>query len=470
MVAIPLASKSDPAKREVVTQERLVNFYASRSPSGARSDFYLTRTPGMTAWSRNSSDISRGLFNAGAYGLGVFGSRLFSFNANGTAASVPGAVSGTRDVRWSQNNASDRETVIVTGGTPYQYDGSALSAITGGPLPANPIDTICVDGITLMLFADRRVFWSDVNDADAYNALQFFTVPGVGPLRAGMALGNQIIFWGQDDFYIFRRVPDDADEPFQLIQGSSKPFGCVNTFANCNVGGLVCFVDQYGVPRVLGQGYLPESITNEGVQADIDGLTDKSVIRLWGYVAGDRGFLILWSPDFCWAYDFKEKRWHNRQSYQRNTWQAKYYMRFAEKDLVAPDQSGGVFFLDDKTLTEDAEHIVWSVTCPPVMNFPNGGVIHTLDLDIEVGTGLGASAASEDQQPGITLFISVDGGKTFRTGRVASLGSRGQWRKRVTWNRCGSFGREGFVLKFSGAAGVPHAVMNLAANISQRAA
>lgn len=468
MVAIPLASKTDPAKREVVTQERLVNWYASRSPSGARSEFYLTRTPGLTAWSRNSSDICRGLFDADGYGLGAFGSTLFRFNTSGGATSVSGSISGTRDLRCSQNNASPRETAIVTGGTAYQYNGTNLTAISGD-LPPNPIDTICVNGITLMLFADRKVFYSPVNDADSYNALNFFTVPGTGELRAGMELGNQIVFWGQNDFYIFRHVADDADDPFQMVQGASKPFGCINTFANCDVGGLVCFVDQYGVPRVLGQGYLPESIGTEGVQADIDALSDKSVIRLWGYVSGDRGFLVLWTPEFCRVYDFKEKRWHSRISYQRNTWQAKYYMRFAERDLVSPDQSGGVFFLDDNAFTEDGGHIVWDVVCPPLTNFPGGGSIYTVDLDIEVGTALGASAALADQEPRITMSLSLDGGKTFKTGRVASLGGRGQWRKRVTWNRCGSFGREGVVFKFSGSAGVPHAIMNLSAEITKRA-
>jgi hypothetical protein len=470
MVAIPLASKTDPAKREVVTLETLVNLYASRSPSGARSDFYLTRTPGFSVWSLNASDLCRGLFDADSYALGVFGSTLFRFNASGLPTSITGSIAGTRDIRWSQNNATARETVIVTGGTAYQYDGSSLATISDGDLPASPIDTICIDGITLMLFADRRVFYSPVNDANSYGALDFFTVPGTGELRAGIVLGNQIVFFGQDDFYIFRHVAEDADDPFQIIQGSSKPFGCINTFANCNVGGLACFVDQYGVPRVIGQGYLPESIASEGVQASIAALADKSTIRLWGYVAGDRGFLVLWSGDFCWVYDFKEKRWHKRQSYQRNTWQAKYYMRFAEKDLIAPDQSGGVFYLDDETLTENGGHIVWDVICPPVTNFPNGGTVFTVDLDIEVGTGLGGSAAAEDQNPQITMYISVDGGKTFKTGRTASLGSRGQWRKRVSWNRCGPFGREGVVFRFSGSAGVPHAIMNLSANIEQRAA
>jgi hypothetical protein len=199
-------------------------------------------------------------------------------------------------------------------------------------------------------------------------------------------------------------------------------------------------------------------------------LENKDEIRLFGYVSKDRGFLIVRSSKFCWVYDFKESRWHNRLSYQRTTWQAKYYMRFASKDLVAPDQSGGVYYLDDESYTEYGDHIVWELIIPPVTNFPNGGVINSIDFDIETGTGLDASAADEDQEPVITMLKSVDGGKTFATGRQRSIGKRGEWRKRVSWNRCGDFGREGFVLKFTGSAGVPDAIMNLAADIEERAA
>jgi hypothetical protein len=74
---IPLASKSDPAKRQVVTSERLTNLFAVKSPEGARSPFYLNRTPGMTAWSRCSSDLCRGLFDADTEALGIYGSTLF---------------------------------------------------------------------------------------------------------------------------------------------------------------------------------------------------------------------------------------------------------------------------------------------------------------------------------------------------------------------------------------------------------
>lgn len=424
----------------------------------------------MTAWSRPSSDLCRGLFDADTEGLGVYGSTLFRFNDIGGPTSVSGSISGTRGIRFSQNNAANRETVLATGTTAYQYTNGSLSTIAGDLAAINIIDTICINGITICFTIDGKGYYSAVNNANSYSSLNFFTVPGTGLFKAAMLLGNQFVCWRDEGMSVFRHVADDADEPFQLLQGADKPFGCLNTFANATVGGQVFFVDQYGAPRVISTGYQPQPIGNEGVLADILELEDKDDLRLWGYVSGDRGFVVFYSSEFCWVFDLKELRWHNRQSYQRVTWQAKHYMRFANKDLVAPDQSGDLFYLDDATFSEDGEHIVWEVTCPPVTNFPNGGTIHGLNFDIEVGTALGPDAAEEDQEPRFTAFISRDAGKTFGIGRQLSLGTRGKWRKRLSLNRCGDFGREGFIVHMTGSGKTPNAIMNLDGQITPKAA
>lgn len=470
MVAIPLASKSDPAKREVVSPERLVNLYAVAASEEARSRFYLNRTPGMTAFSLVSSELCRGLFNADSEGLGVYGSTLFSINEDGGAILVSGTIAGTRDIRFAQNNATNRETTLATGTTFYQYTNGALSIITGDLSGINIVDAICINGIHIAFTAAGRAYYSAVNDANNYSALNFFDVPGTGSFVAARLIGNQFAVWREYGMYIYRHDADDADEPFKLVNGADKPFGCLNTFANADVGGVVCFVDQYGMPRIVGQGYLPQPIGNDGVQSDIAEMVDSSELRLWGYVTGSSQFLVVRSSEFCWVYDFREQRWHERQSYQRVTWQAKHHMRFAGKDLVAPDQSGDLFFLDNTSFSEDGEHIVWEATCPLVTNFPNGGTIHALHFDIEVGTALGADAESEDREPQFMVFISRDAGKTYGIGRQLSLGTRGKWRKRLTLNRCGDFGREGFVIRLSGAGKTPNAIMNLDAEISKRAA
>jgi len=470
VVAIPLASKSDPAKREVVTSERLVNLYAIKAPETARASFYLNRTPGMTTAVSYSSDLSRGLFNADTEALDIRGSVLFSINSNLGPTSISGTIAGTRDCRFSQNNAANRETVIATGSTAYQFTNSALSVIGGDLASLDIVDTICINGISICFEEDGNSLYSPVNDANSYSSLNFFTVPGTGAFKAAQVLGNQFICWRESGMTVFRHVADDADEPFQLVQGADKPFGCLNTFANANGDGQIYFVDQFGMPRVISQGYNPVAIGNEGVCGDIRDLVDKEDLRLWYYNAGERGFLVVYSSEFTWVFDIKEQRWHNRQSYQRVTWQAKHYMRFANKDLVAPDQSGDLFYLDDTSFSEGGEHLIWEFTIPPVTNFPNGGDIHSLNFDIEVGTALGPDAADEDQEPRFTVFISRDAGKTYGIGRQISLGTRGQWRKRLSLNRCGDFGREGFIIRASGAGKTPNAIMNLEGDIKPKAA
>lgn len=470
MVAIPLASKSDPAKREVVTGERLINLYAIRAPETARAQFYLNRTPGLTSAVTHSPELSRGLHDTGEELLDVRGATLFRINESLAPLSVSGSISGTRDIRFSTNNATNRETVLATGSTAYQYTNGALSTIGGDLSGLSIVDTICINGITICFTNDGKGYYSAVNDANSYNALNFFTVPGSGEFRGARVVGKQFVCWRESGSFFFRHEGNDADDPFRIVDGADKTFGCLNIFANFVLEGVVHYVDQYNVPRTIGQSYLPQPFGNDGVQTAIEALSDKSELRLWGYVSGDRGFLVIHSSMFCWVHDFKEQRWHERQSYQRTTWQAKHYARYTNSDLVAPDQSGDLFRLDDTLYREDGRHLLAETDTPPVTNFPNGGTINALHLDIEVGTALGALAPSEDQEPHISMQISTDGGKTYGISRALSLGTRGQWRKRVSWYRCGSFGREGFIVKFRISSAVGFAIMNLDADIEPKAA
>ena len=472
MVAIPLASKSDPAEREVVGIETLVNMRAVKAPSQSKSEqFYLTRTPGFGSWSACSPELCRGLYAAtSTLALGLYGSTLFKFNSSGGPTSI-GSISGTSDVRWAINNAN--EVVIVTGTTAYQYDidANSLSVVSDNDLPANPIDVGSIDGIILYAFADRRVFYTPVNDANSIDSLDFFTVPGTGQLKAVVVLGQMIFFFSDKEYCVYVRDGNDADEPFKLLKGAGKPFGCINTHANSTIAGSLYFVDQDGIARSIAEGGgLPQAISNSGVQVDIRLLEDKDEIRVWGYTSGGTGFVVVRSSEFAWVYDIREVRWHNRLSYQRTTWQPKFQMRFANLDIIAPDQSGEAFYLSEDLLTENGEHIVWEVTCPTVHQFPNGIVLHRLALDIEAGTAVGADGAEEDQEPAITMFKSIDGGKTWSTGRQASLGRRGEWNKPVTWNRLGMTGRHGVIFRFSGSAAVANALMNLDLTPSKRAA
>lgn len=456
---IPLASKSDPAKREIVSDEKLINLYAEQAPSGAKADFALYRTEGHRSFSLASDELCRGLFPFGDELIGVFGSDVLSFDTEGNFT-IEGTVAGSDDVQFSRNDAVTAQLAIVIPdtGAVYKYENSAVSLISDADL-GDIIDSEHVDGYQLMIEADGTLQYSTLNDLDEYDALDFVTAEGdPDGLLAIKRNGDDIFLFGVKTTEVFRHV-DDSDNPFQRVKGAVLPVGIINKYAKCEVGGILCWVDNHGIVRKRGASYNPDPISNSGVQKDIADLEDKETIRVFGFIEDGHGFFTVRSPFWSWTYDFKEQRWHNRASSQRNTWKAKHYARFANKHIIAGDQEGGLFYLDPDYGFENGERIVWEATLPPLSKFPNGFSAFAFDLDIECGTAMDSSEDESDQEPMITLYASIDGGKSFNSMGTRSLGTRGQYRKQVRWPRLGKYGREGAVFKISGSSGAVQAIM-----------
>jgi hypothetical protein len=457
---IPLASKSDPAKREIVSDEKLVNLYAEQAPSGAKADFALYRTEGHRPFGAGSDELCRGMFVFGIELLVVAGDQLLSFDSVGNFT-VKGTIPGSADVQFSRNDAATPQVAIVIPdtGAVYKYESGSVSLISDNDL-GDIIDTEHVDGFQLMIEADGTVQYSTINDLDEYDALDFVTAEGdPDGLLAIKRNGDDIFLFGVKTTEVFRHV-DDADNPFQRVKGAVLPVGIINKYAKYDVGGILCWVDNHGIVRKRGASYNPDPISNSGVQKDIAALADKETIRVFGFIEDGHGFLIVRSPFWSWTYDFKERRWHNRASSQRTTWKVKHYARFANKHIVAGDQEGGLFYLDPDYGFENGERIVWEATLPPIDKFPNGASIFAIDLNVECGTAMDSSEDASDQEPMITLYMSIDGGKTFEPMGTRSLGRRGEYRKQVRWTRLGKYMREGCVLKFSGSSGAVSALMS----------
>jgi len=456
---IPLASKSDPAKREIVSDEKLVNLYAEKAPAGAKSEFALYRTEGQRLFSLASEELSRGLFTFGDELLYVAGESLLSITEGGTVT-IKGTVPGSDDVQFSRNDASTPQVAIVVPdtGNVYKYESGSVSLISDGDL-GDIIDTEHVDGYQLYIQADGTVQYTTINDLDAIDALDFVTAEAdPDGLRAIKKHGDDIFLFGAKTTEVFRHV-DDADNPFQRIKGAVIPVGILNKYSKCVVGDRLFWVDHTGIPRLRGDGYSAPPLLNDGVIRDIVSLEDKETVRCFGFQQGKHAFLVVRSPMWCWTYDLTEGRWHNRSSSQRAAWKSKHCADFASKVIVVGDQEGSLFYLDPDYGFENGERIVWEATLPPLSQFPRGFSAFAFDLDVECGTAMDSSEDESDQEPMITLYASNDGGKTFSSMGVRSLGRRGEYRKQVRWTRLGKFGREGAVFKISGSSGAVSAVI-----------
>lgn len=486
MTLIPLASGSDPGKSDLVTKERLVNLYAEPSPQGARGQFALYRTPGLSLYIPVSSDIGRGMVSLDDLDLllSVHGQTIFKINPDKTYFSQTGTLSGSDDLIITRNMADPVQVGLCCTSGLFVWDATSETVtkvsdtgLTGFGAP----NSVCtVKEYTIAAFDDGTMVSSDIGAMTSWDALNFATADArpdqlirVYPYRDELlACGKTgIEFWGFDS--------SNTAFPFSPKQGAITDVGLIEKHAITDLGGALYWVDQFGAMQTLSQGYGSKKISNNGVDRAVSdylaGGGEASGIKVFGYFEGGHQFIVVRASTFCWVYDAAIGKWAERQSYQRDTWQAKHYARFNDMHIVSRDIAGDLLKIDDESFAEaiDATNndpLIWEVITPPVDAFPNGGVMDRLALDIETGTAIDSSGASQDQNPEFTEEHSLDGGKTWSTPRVVSLGSHAQYRKRVQINGLGRFNREGVMFRLRGSAAIRMAILRADLSARERAA
>lgn len=486
MSEILLASQSNPGRSELVSGERLLNLYAeisprviaSKKPAG-RSQFALYRTPGLKSYIRISSDIGRGMIPMEDVGflVTVHGQTVFKSDADRNYFSVSGSLSGADDLIIARNTKSPDPQIAFFGSAgAFVTDLSTVTSISDSDFTSFGVahSGCFIKGFIIAGYDDGTMLASAVNSATAWDALDFATASASpDELRRVYNFRDELLAFGKETVEVWSYDASNTAFPLSPVAGAVIPVGIVGKQAITDLAGQLYWVDQLGIVRSLGQGYSATRISVHGVERAITDYlaagNEGNGIKVWGYVDGGHQFIVVRSSTFCWVYDLSTKVWAERGSFQRDTWQAKHYARCFDTHIVSCDVSGDLFQLDELTYDEDSNPLPWEVVTPPVDHFPGGGVIDRVDLDIETGTAQGAGADTQDQNPAMTMEVSIDGGKTFGVARSISLGSRAEYRKRVRINRCGRFDGDGLMFRFRGSAKVRMAFLRVSIQARPRA-
>ncbi len=476
MTEIPLASKSDPGKSDLVTKERLLNLYAEQSPSSSRSAFALYRTPGLPSYIPISSELCRGLISLEDQGtlLSLFGSTLYQSDADKNYNAISGVVLGNDDVVLARNTASpDPQVMICTSSATYYTDGSTLTQITDTQLTdfGIPHSAAFIKGFMIVGFTDGTMLASDIQDVSSWDSLNFAKADAMpDDLRRVYPFRDELLAMGKDGIEFWAYDASNTAFPLSPIPGAVVPVGLMGRHSVTDLGGVIYWLDQYGIFRSLSQGYSAQRISKHGLERDVSDYlkagNSRDGIKVWGYIEGGHQFIVVRASTFCWVHDAATQIWHERRSKNRDTWRAKHYARCFDTHIVSSDNTGNLYSLDESYYAEGNDRITWEAILPPIDNFPNGGVLDRLSLDIETGTAVDGSGDEEDQNPTIIVDWSVNGGRTWSIPRQVSLGKRAEYRKRLTVNRMGSFGREGIMFRLRGSAKVRMAILR--ADLSAR--
>lgn len=375
----------------LVANVRHINCYVEDAGTDAKNRTPIYVCPGLTRFDNGSyTGISRGLIQLNDSSLIAFlGNEVVSLDTEGSTTTL-GTLVGSGRVHLARNrNAAPQIAIVTNSGLYHILQSGTISQINDADLPP-PNSVAYLKGFFLFSIADGRIFQSDL-DASNVGALAFDSANSrsEGLVRVFTHSGFLYAF-GKKTTEIWQADASLASEPFVFspIQ-QDIDYGCIAPFSVAQVGTGLAWVDDDGIVR-YGRDGGAQRISNHALERAIEDLTNAERATIAGRQWFHEGheFYTLFSDQFTWTHDFLTGQWHERMSYDSDTWMANDIVSFDSKYIAGSATDGKLFRIDADNYTENNEHLILDIRAPVVHTFPMGYIADTLEVDAIMGVGL----------------------------------------------------------------------------------
>lgn len=411
--------------------ERLVNCFAEAAPPEGKAPSVLMRSPGIATFCNVGTGPGRGLVQFGNELYAVSGNTLYHVTSGGAAVSL-GTISGSAVVSFAANQS--QLVICDTSGVAYVYDGATLAQITD-PDWNNGVQCCSLDNYILFRTGNSGQFFSSaLADAASYDALYFATAEGTGDKLVGIITDHrQIVLAGEYSIELWYDAGGN-DFPFQRDVNGFIELGCAAGATLAKADNSIYWLASDLTVRRL-EGLTPMRVSQHGVEQAISTYSLNDAYA-FGYTQNGHIFYVLVFPGSgaTWVYDATTREWHERSSYGLSRWRPCSAAFCYGQNYVQDYQTGKIGYLKADTYTDWDDTQRMEATFPSAYN--NGGRIfhRTFEVMAETGVGVVTGLGSDPQ---ITLEMSDDGGRTWRTAATKSMGQIGKYRTRVKWDRLG---------------------------------
>lgn len=429
-----------------VDAQACVNLFPEINPLGTgkeREVASLVPTPGLSTLLTLADSPVRGLYTASngeVYAVG--GEKLYSISSAWAATELGTLNTSTGPVSMKDNGTS---LVIVDGASGYHWNMSTdtFAEITDSDFyPADQVDFL--DGYFIFnRTGTQQFFFSELNSVNL-DALDIQSAEGSPDSIVGLKAHNQsAFFFGSNTIEVFYDS-GNSDSPFQRIQGAVIDIGCAAAFSIARVADNLFWLggDENGNGVVYEmRGYQPVRVSTPAIEAQIRQRNQTQIMgaRAWSYQQGGHQFYCLNITGFntTWCYDVSTKMWHERKyldswGYERH--RADCHTVAFGVNIVGDYETGAIYELDPDTYNDFGNEIVRIRTAPHFSANLKLVSHYSFQLDMEVGVGLTTGQGSDPQA---MLDWSDDGGHSWSNERQASIGKKGETKKRVIWRRLG---------------------------------
>ena len=412
--------------------------------SGEPAALVLDSAPGMN-YCLGSSGAVRAMFSTGSRLFAVQGSSpsvLHEYEASGTTVA----------------ELASRGNLVTTSGYVSIANNETQLAITDGPnlyildLTTNAFSTVgssgwrgsawidYLDGYFIAVAPDSNQFYiSAIDDGTSWDPLDFSSADASpDKLVTLRVLKHELFLFGETSTEVWVNS-GDADFPFTRYQSVPIDVGIVGNTAAVRTTDSIFWVGQNKTGR--GQvyymnGHQPVRVSTQAVEEALATSTDLSQCYSWTYLLKGNEFVGFEAPgmESAWVYDVSTQLWHERARLIAGEWAGYSLSHVVGFNGYHFGQfAGQVCKLDPdlyyhKTSLLATEPLARERTWPHLVAPSNDPLTFRL-LELNCTTGHGGN---------ITLECSNDGGFTWGSVLLKSLGATGRWMQRVRWLFLGS--------------------------------
>lgn len=436
---IPFATNSYKSQSLPISAQRVVNMYAERQPTDAKTDVAVFGHPGIIQWATCGNGPVRGLHNMAGVLYVVSGTTLYSVSSTGVETALGGAISGTGPVSMDNNGTQ----LVITNGTFGYLYSSTLGFVLISDADFSAAET--VQFFDQRFYFDwkgtNKFFGSDLLDGTSYNALVFASAESRPDNVKALVLNKQMLLvFGDESIEPWQDI-GAANMPLERVPGVVIERGLAAPRATAKEDNSVFFLGEDRRFYRL-DGLTPMGISTPAIEADWQNYSIISDVFCFVYEWAGHKFIVVHFPSAnkTWCYDISTQLWHERESWDINgrslgRWMGNCHATCYDKSFIGDAYSGHVGYLSATTYTEFGTTTQALVTSPPIHADRKRLFISRLELDIEAGVGITTGQGSDPQW---MLRSSKDGGRTYTTlQKWRSAGAIGNYRTRLRWLRLG---------------------------------
>jgi len=437
----PILGQSYVARSVNAADGRMINMFPEILAEGKEAA-WLQRAPGLRLLATVGVGPIRGLWTFDGVGYVVSGNRLYSIDTNWTAT-LRGTITGTGPVSMADNGT---QMFIACNGPSYIYNASTqvLAQITDPDFPG-AVTVGYIDGYFVFNEPNSQKIWvTALLDGTSVDPLDFASAEGSPDGVVGLIVDHREVWvFGTNSVEVWYDS-GASDFPLQRIQGAFNEIGCAATYSLAKLDNGVFWLGADARGRGIvyrANGYTGQRISTHAVEWHIQSYGNIDDAIAYTYQQDGHAFYVLTFPTAqkTWVYDVAANAWHERASGNENQYRhrSNCQMAFNNEIVVGDYLNANIYAFDLTVFSDNGDLQKWQRSwraLPQGQNNLRRTAQHSLQIDLESGTGLNLGQGSDPQ---VMLRWSDDGGHTWSNEHWSPMGKIGEYYRRVFFRRLG---------------------------------